>query len=154
MRRKWFFLFFFSDFFSNFERKFSDFWPKSFKKFSKLPSTCPEEQFVAWFFLKFWIVSVFLQKPLAWFSKFYLGVQSKNCGRNNFFNLLFRNFQDFERKNFQTFGQKTLRSFQNYLLRVQRNSLWLDFLLKNLNHFGFSAETFGMVFKILSTCSE
>ena len=40
-------------------RYFSDFRPKSFKKFSKLPSTCVEEQFVAWIFLKsfesFWI---------------------------------------------------------------------------------------------------
>ena len=74
----------FQSFFRILSENFSDFWPKNFKKFSKLPSTCPEEQFVAWIFLKFWIVSVFLQKPLAWFAKFYLRVQSKNCGRNNF----------------------------------------------------------------------
>ena len=187
----------------------SDFWPKNFRKFSELPSTCPEEQFVVWiflkvlnrfgfsaetfgmvfknpsscpewklrkkysfhssfqiffrilsekflrllakkllevfkttfyvlrgtvfglnFFLKIWIVLGFLQKPLAWFSKFYLRVQSKNSGRNNFFILLFRILSDFERKFFQIFGQKTSRSFQNYLLRVQRNSLWLGFFLK------------------------
>ena len=44
-------------------------------------------------------------------------------------------FSDFFRilreKIFQTFGQKTSKSSQNYLLRVQRNSLWLEiFFLK------------------------
>ena len=35
--------------FPDFERKFfSDFWPKNVKNLSKLPSTRPEEQFVAW----------------------------------------------------------------------------------------------------------
>ena len=75
------FLFSFQNFFRFLSKNLSDFWPKNFKEFSKLPSTCPEEQFVAWnFFLKFWIVLDFLQKPLAWFSKFYPRVQSKNCG--------------------------------------------------------------------------
>ena len=60
---------FFPEFFRILSKNFSDFWPKNFKKISKLP-TCPEEMFVTWiFFLKFRIVSDFLQKPLAWFSK-------------------------------------------------------------------------------------
>ena len=170
-------------------------------------------------FFKFWIVSDFLQKPLAWFSKFYLRVQSKNCGKNNFFWYSFLNFFEVWAKIFQTSGQKTSRSFQNYILRVQRKSLWLEILrhgsqnsiyvsrvkiseetvflfffsdffrilseiffrlpaknlqkvvqtifcvsrvticglkyfLKVLNRFGFSAETFGMVLKFLSTCPE
>ena len=103
------------------------------------------------FFLKIWIVLGFLQKPLARFSKFYLRVQSKNSGRNNFFILLFRIFSDFERKFFQIFGQKTSRSFQNYLLRVQRNSLWFEIFSKVFNRFGSSAETFGIVLKLLSS---
>ena len=97
------FLFFFQQFFGFWAKNFSDFWPKNFKKLSKLPSTCPEEQFVAWkLFLKFWIVLDFLQKPLAWFSKVYLRVQSKNCGKNIFFvffsdifRFLSENFSDF-----------------------------------------------------------
>ena len=107
------FLFSFSEFFSDFERKFfSDFWPKNFMKFSKLPSTCPEEQFVAWnFFLKFWIVSDFLQKPLTWFSKVYICVQSKNFGRNSFLIFLFRIFSDFERKFFSDFRPKNFMKF-------------------------------------------
>ena len=68
----------------------------------------------------------FLQKPLAWFSNFYLRVQSKICGRNFFFYSSFLNFFEFWAKIFHTFGQKTSRSFQNYLLRVQRNSLRLE----------------------------
>ena len=123
------FLFSFQNFFRILSEIFSDFWPKNFRKYSKLPYTCPEDQFVAWnFFLKFWIVLDFLQKPSAWFSKFYLRVQSKNFGRNSFLNFLFRIFSYFERKFFQTFGQKTSKSCQIYLLRVQRNSLWLEIL--------------------------
>ena len=99
------FWFSFQNFFGFWEKTFSDFRPKNFKKLSKLASTCPEEQFVAWnFFLKFWIVLDFLQKPSAWFSKFYLRVQSRNCGRNSFLIFLFRTFSDFGRKIFQTFG--------------------------------------------------
>ena len=177
-------------------------------KLSKLPSACPEEHFVTLiFFQKFSTVLNFLQKPLAWFSKIYLSVQSKNCGRNSFFlfflpeffrllskiflrlsakklqkfvkttfyvsrgticdftfflsfesfwifcrhlrhgsqNSIYVSrvkiaeetvflfffsdfFSDFERKIFQTSSQKTSKSFQNYLLRVRRNSLWLEIL--------------------------
>ena len=107
------FLFSFQNFFSDFERKFSDFWPKNVKNLSKLLSTCPEGQFVAGFFLKFWIVSDFLQKPLAWFSKFFLRVQSKNCGKNSFFLFSFRKFFDFWAKIFQIFGQKTSKNCEN-----------------------------------------
>ena len=149
------FIFFFSEFFFGFWAKiFSDFWPKNFKKFSKLHSKCPEEQFVAWFFFKFWIALDFLQKPLAWFSNFYLRVQSKNSGRIIFFILLLSFFPDFERKKVQIFGQKTSRSCQNYPLRSQTSNFWIENFAKVLNRFGFSAETFGMVLKVLSTCPE
>ena len=121
-------IFLFRIFFRILSEKFFKFRPKNFKKLSKLPSACPTDQFVVLKFLKkFWTVLDFLQKPFAWFSKFYLPVQSKNCVRNSFLNFLFRIFSDFERKNFQTFGQKTSKSCQNYLLRVQRNSLRLEF---------------------------
>ena len=125
------FLFFLFRFFFGFWAKtFSDFRRKIFQNLSKLPSAWPEEQFVAWIvFQKFWIILDFLQKPLAWFSNFYLRVQSKNCGRNSFLIFLFRFFSAFERKNLQTFGQKTSKSCQSNLLRVQRNSLWLEIFL-------------------------
>ena len=78
----------------------------------------------------------FLQKPLAWFSRFYIIVESKNCGRKSFFFILpFWIFPDFERKFFQTFGRKTSRICQNYLLRVQRNNLWLEMYFKSFKSF-------------------
>ena len=58
MRKKQFSYFSFQNFFGFWVKNFSDFRPKYFKKLSKLPSTCPEEQFVAWIFLgseSFWI---------------------------------------------------------------------------------------------------
>ena len=91
--RNTFFYLLFRVFFGFWAKIFSDFWPKNFKKFSKLPSNCPEVQFVAWnLFLKIWIVLDFLQKPLGWFAKFYLRVQSKNCGGKGFFSFSFQNF--------------------------------------------------------------
>ena len=104
------FLFSFQNFFRILTENFSDFWPKNFKKFSKLPSTCPVEQSVAWsFFLKFWIVLYFLHKPSAWFPKLYLRVQSKNCGRNSFLIFLFRIFSDSER-NSSDFRPKNVKN--------------------------------------------
>ena len=116
------FCFLFRIFFRTLSENFSDFWPKNFKKFSKLSSTCPEEQFVAW-------------NSSAWFSKLYLRVQSKNFGRNSFLIFLFRIFSDVERNFFQTFGEKSSKSCQNYLLRVQRNNLWLEIFFKRFESF-------------------
>ena len=62
-------------------------------------------------FFKFSNVSDFLQKRLAWFSKFYLRVQSKNCGKKPFFLFSFQNFFEFWAKTFQTFGQETSKKF-------------------------------------------
>ena len=199
-----FFILLFRVFFGFWAKISSEFWPKNFKKFSKLPSKCPDVQFVAWnlfskdltrfgfsektlqwfsncylpvqsmksgrkkifnlplwffsdferkkieifgqktsrivktnfcvcrwtifrliFIQKFWTVLDFLQKPLAWFSNFYLRVQSKNSGRNIFFILLFRVFSDFERNFFSDFWPKNFKKFSKLLLSVQRNSLWL-----------------------------
>ena len=109
--KKQFFLFFFQNFFKFWAKFFSDFRPKNFKKFSKLP-TCPEEKFVTWFFFKFSNVSDFLQKHLAWFSKFYLRVQSKNCGKNRFFLFSFQNFFEFWAKLFRLSAKKLQKVFK------------------------------------------
>ena len=100
------------------------------------------------------MVSDFMQKPLAWFSKIYLPVQSKNCGRNSFLIFLFRIFSDFERNFFQTFGQKTSKVFRT-IFYVSRGTICaFKIFLKVLNRYGFSAEIFGMALKSLSTCPE
>ena len=150
------FLIFLFRIFSDFERKiFQTFGQKTFKKLSKLPSACPEEQFLAWnFSLKFWTVLDFLQKPSAWFSNFYIRVQSKKFGRNSFLIFLFRDFSIFERKFFRLSAKKR-QEFVKTTLCVSRGPVCgLKFFSKVLNRFGFSAETFVMVLKYLSTCPE
>ena len=108
--RKKFFYSSFLNFLGFWAKTFSDFRPKKFKKLSKLPSACPEEQFVAWNFFKFWINSDFLQKPLAWFSKFYLRVQSKKCGKNSFFLFSFQSFFEFWAKTFSDLWPKNVKN--------------------------------------------
>ena len=108
MRKKLFFFCFLFRFFFDFWAKLFQTFGQIFKKLWKLPSACPQEQLVASkFFKTFWTVLDFLQKPLAWFSNFYLRVQSKNCERNSFLIFLLRFFSDFERKFFETFGEKS-----------------------------------------------
>ena len=131
------FLFFFAEFFCGFWAKnFSDFRPKNFLKFSKLPSTCPEDQFVAWnSFLKFWIVLDFLQKPSAWFSNFYLRVKSKNCGRNSFL-FFFSEFFRILSENFFRLSAKNLQKVVKTTFCVSRGTICdLKYFLKVLNRF-------------------
>ena len=156
MRKKQFFLFFFQNFFRISSKNFSDFRPKNFNNFSKVPSTCPEEQFVAWiFFLKFWIVLDVQQKPSAWFSKFCLRVQSKNCGRNSFLIFLFRFFFGLWVKSFSDFRPKNFKKLTKLTsARPEEHFVTLTFFKKFLNPFGFSPETFGMVLKSLSKGPE
>ena len=104
-------------FFVSFQN-FFEFWAKIFQTFGQKTSKSFQiylrvqrnSLWLEFFFLKFWIVLDFVQKPSAWFSKFYLRVQSKNCGRNSFLIFFFRFFWDFEWKVFQTFDPKTSRS--------------------------------------------
>ena len=157
MRKKKFF--FHSSFlnFSGFWAKiFSDFRRKIFKKLSKLPSAWPEEQFVAWkFFLMFWIVLEFLQKPLAWFSSFYIRVQSKICGRKIFFSFFLSDFFRILSETFFRLLAEKRQEFVKTTFYASRGTICgLKYILKVLNRFGFSAEAFGMVLKFLYTCPE
>ena len=126
------FLVFLFRIFSDFQRKiFQTFGQKASEKLSKLPSACLEEQFVASkFFKKFWTVLDFLQKPLAWFSSFYIRVQSKICGRNSYFLFFFSVFFRILGNIFCDFWPKNFKRFQNFLLRVQRNNLWYEIFFK------------------------
>ena len=150
-------LYFYSSFQSLFgfwAKIFPDFWPENFKKFSKLSSKCPEEQFVAWnLFLKNWIVLDFLQKTLQWFSNIYLRVQSKKSGRIFFF---FSSdfFRILREKKFRFLAKKLQEVVKTNFCVSRRTIFGLIFFSSVLNRFGFSAETFGMVLKVLSTCPE
>ena len=149
--KKTVFFVFFPELFRILSKNFSDFRPKNFKKFSKLP-TCPEEKFVTCFF-KLSNVSDFLQKQLAWFSKFYLRVQSKNCGKNSFFCFLSRIFANFEQKLFRLLAKKLQKDFKITYVSIGKVCA-LKIFSKVVNRFGFSAETFGMVLNFLYTCQE
>ena len=94
-------------------RIFFGFWAKIFRLLAKKHQEFVKTTFYVsrgtvcgLIFLKFWIVSDFLQKPLAWFSKFFLRVQSKNCGKNSFFCFLSGNFSSFEQKFFRLLAKK------------------------------------------------
>ena len=96
---------------------------------------------------KFWTVLDFLQKPLAWFSKFYLRVQSKISGRNTFFTFSFQNFFQFWAKIFSFLAKKTSSSCQNYPLRVQTNNFWIEIFFKIF-------EPFWIFCRNLCNCSQ
>ena len=106
------------------------------------------------FFLKFWIVLDFLQKPLSWFSKVYLRVQSKNCGRNSFLIFLLRIFFGFWAKIFSHFFPKNFKVLSELHSACPEEQFVTWNFFSVLNLFGFSAETFGMLLKFLSTCPE
>ena len=110
----------FQNFFRILSEKISVFWQKNFQKLSKLPCACADEQFLAWkFFQKFWTVLDFLHKSLAWFSNFYLRVQSKNSGRNIFLNLLFRVF-------FRILREAFFRLLAKKLLEVFKTTFYVS----------------------------
>ena len=70
------------------------------------------------FFLKFWIVLDFLQKPLAWFSNVSLRVQSKNCGRKSF--LIY--FSEF----FRILSEKFFRLSAKKLQKVVKTTFYVS----------------------------
>ena len=158
MRKKQFSDFSFQSFFFGFwARFFSDFGRKIFKKLSKLPSAWPEEQFVAWnFFFKsfesFWNfcrnlwhgsqVSIYVSRVKfaeeKVFFSFFL---------TEFFRILSENF-------FRLLAEKRQEFVKTTFYASRGTICGLKYILKVLNRFGFSAETFGMVLKFLYTCPE
>ena len=122
------FLVFFSEFSRNLSEKF--FW-LLVKKFQEVVKTtfcvCRRTIFgLNFFFFKFWIFLDFLQKILAWFSKFYLRVQSKTCGRKSFliffsesfFGFWAKKVSDFRPKNFTKLSKLTSACPQEQLVAL------------------------------------
>ena len=105
-----FFLFFFQNFFEFWAKFFSDFRPKNFKKFSKLP-TCPEEKFVTWFFLSFQTFRIFCRNSWHGSQNSIYVSRVKIAEKTVFFLFSFQIFFEFWAKTFQTFGQKTSKKF-------------------------------------------
>ena len=75
----------------------------------------------------------FLQKHLAWFSKFYLRVQSKNCGKKVFFCFLSRIFSIFEQKFFRLLAKKLQELFKTTFYVSRGTICGLNFYFKFWN---------------------
>ena len=103
--RNSFLIFLFRFFFGFWAKKFSDFWPKNVDTLSKLPSTCPEDQFVAWIFLSFESFPMFCRNHWHGSQNSIYESRLKIAEKTVFFRFLFRIFFDFWAKIFQTFGQ-------------------------------------------------
>ena len=146
-------MFSFSEFSPILSKLFSDFWPKNFENLSKLPSTCPEEHFVAWFFFKFWNFRIFCRNIWHGSQNSIYVSRVKIAEKTVFFLFLSRIFSNFERKFFRLLAKKLQKVFK--ITYVSRGIVCgLKFFSNVLNRFGCSAETFGMVLKFLSTCPE
>ena len=154
MRKKYFFLFLVSDFFR--------IWAKYFQNFGQKTSKTCENYLLRVQRNNLWLEIFFKSFAALWifYRNLWHGSQNsvyvsrvKCAEKIVFFLFSFQKFFGFWAKTFRLLAKKTSRICQNYLLHVQRDNLWLDFS-KVLNRFGFSAETFGMVLEILSTCPE
>ena len=148
---------FLSRIFSIFEQKFFRLLAGKLQKVFKTTFCASRGTFCDFnYFVKVLNLFGFSAETLVWFSKIYLRVQSKNCGKNSLFLFSFQNlFSNFERKFFRLLANKISTIFQKLPSTCPEEQFVARiFFCKVLNRFGFSAETFGMVFKILSTCPE
>ena len=116
------FLFFFSEFFRTFSKFFSDFWPKNFKNLSKLPSTCPEEQFVAWFFLSFESFPIFCRNRWHGSQISIYVSRVKIAEKTVFFAFFPEFFSNFEQIIFRLLAKK-IHEFDKTTFYVSRGTL-------------------------------
>ena len=156
MRKKQFSDFSFQNFFGFWAKIFSDFRRKIFKKLSKLPSACPEEQCVAWniFFKSFESFCLFCRN-LWHCSQISIYVSRVKIALETNFLFFFSEFFRLLRENVFRLPAKNLRKVVKTTFCVSRGTICgLKKFLKVLNRFAFSAETFGIVLKYLCMCPQ
>ena len=123
MRKKWFSYFSFQNFFGFWAKLFSDFRQKNFKKLSKLPSACPEEQFVAWIFFKsfesFWIFC----RNLWLGSQMSIYVSRVKLAQERVFWFFFSEFFRILRENFFRLSAKKLHKVLKTTFCVSRGTI-------------------------------
>ena len=152
---KKFFFVFFPDLFQFLSRNFSDFWPKNCKNLSKLPSTCPEEQFVAWnFILSFETFRIFCRNIWHGSQNSIYVSRVKIAEKTVFYCFISRIFSNFEQNIFRILAKKLQKFVKTNFSVSTGTTCGFKLFLKVLNRFGLSAETFGMVLKFLSTCPD
>ena len=131
----------FQNFFRISSKIFSDFWPRNFKKMSKLTSACAEEQFLAWRNLKkFWTVLFFCRNLWNGSQNSIYVSRVKSLEETVFLTFLFRIFSNFERNIFRLLAKKLQEVVKTTLCLFRRTIFGLKFFSKVLNRFGFSAE--------------
>ena len=155
MRKNYFFCFLFR-IFSIFERKFFRFLAK------KTSRKCKN------YLLRVHRNNLWLYNFLKSFEPFWIfyrnlwdGSQNsiyvsrvKSAGKMFVFVFFSEFFSIFERKFFRLLAKKLQENVKTTFCVSRGTICSLNFFLKALNRFGFSAETFGMVLKSLSTCPE
>ena len=140
MRKEQFFYSSFLNFYGFWAKNFSDFWPKNVKNLSKLPSTCPEEQFVAWIFLGFEPFPIFCRNH--WHgSQISNYVSRVKIAEETVFWFFFSEFFRILRENFFRLSAKKLQEVFKTIFYVSRGTVC-------------GLKFFGMVLKTLSTCPE
>ena len=144
--RNSFLVFLFRIFFGFWAKNFWDFCPENFKKLSKLPSSCPKEQFVTWIFLSFELFWIFCRNLWHGSQNSIEVSRGKFAEETIFFNFSFQNFfSDFERNIFRLLAKKLQQVVKTtFPVRRRTNFVWKSFL-KVLIRSGLSAETFGVV---------
>ena len=135
-------------------KNFSDFWPKNVKNLSKLPSTCPEEQFVAWFFFSFESFPILCRNHWHGSQKSIYESRLKIAEKKQFFFVLFSEFFRCLSETFSDFWPNLQKVVKTTFCVSTGTTCGFKIFLKVLNRFGFSAETIGMVLKILYTCPD
>ena len=151
MRKKQFFCFIFRVF-SNYERKYFRLLAKKLQEFVKTTFYVSRGR-ICGFFLSFETFRIFCRN--IWHGSQYSIYVSrvKIAEKNSFFLFFSRIFSNFEQNFFRLSAKQHQKDFKTTY--VSRGKVCdLKFFSKVLNRFGFSAETFGMVLKLLSTCPE
>ena len=131
-------MFFFSDFFRIFSKKIFRLLAKKLQDVQDVFKTTfyvSRGTVCGFFCKKFWLVFDFLQKPLWWFSKFYLHVQSKNCGRNSFFCFSVQNLSRILSKKFFRLLAKKLQEVFKSTFCVSRGTICGLNFFKNFEPF-------------------
>ena len=148
-------MFSFSEFSRILSKLFSDFWPENFKNLSKLPSTCPEEQFVVWnFILRFETFRIFCRNIWHGSQNSIYVSRVKIAEKTVFYCFISRFFSNFEQNIFRILAKKLQKFVKTNFSVSTGTTCGFKLFLKALNRFGLSAETFGMVLKFLSTCPD
>ena len=124
-----FFILLFRVFFGFWAKIFSEVWPKNFKKFSKLSSKCPEEQFVAWIFFCFESLRIFCRN-LRHGSQTSIFVSRVKVPEELYFYFSFQNLFGFWAKIFPDFWPENFKKFSKLTSKCPEEPFvaWIFFL--------------------------